>query len=136
MLDEAVRIINEMHAKGIVWGELIVKNMIRATDGKVIICDTETVYYRGSLVERKASDWLDFICSVCGAIIKLHPEEIDGFIRNVLEGIKDDDTKQCLREKCGKESTWLHKLLSVCDQVRLDCLRWLYDRIRSTISLS
>lgn len=136
MLNEAVRIINEMHAKGIVWGELIVKNMIRATDGEIIICDTETVYYRGSLVERKASDWLDFICSACGAIAKLHSEEIDGFILAVLERIEDNDVKQCLKEKCERKITRLHRLFSICDLVRLDCPPSLYGRVRSIISLS
>ncbi len=67
LINQAAQVINEMHAQNIVWGELITPNIIRSREGKTILCDTETIYYRGTIIEQKVSDWLDFICSTCGA---------------------------------------------------------------------
>jgi tRNA A-37 threonylcarbamoyl transferase component Bud32 len=133
IIKEAVRIINEMHAKDTVWGELIVQNIIRSQEGEIIICDTETVYYRGSLIEQKASDYLDFICSVCGSMSKLHPEKIDYLIQIILEQIQDDSVRQDLKERCRKKRTWLHRLFFIYTTVRLACPPKLYDRIKTNV---
>lgn len=133
MLKKAVKIINEMHAKDTVWGELIVQNMIRSQKKEIIICDTETFYYRGSLIERKASDYLDFICSVCGSISKLHPEKINHLILGILEQIQDNSVRQGLKEMCRKKRTWLHRLFFIYTTVRLSCPPKLYDRIKTNI---
>lgn len=136
MIRETVRIINEMHGRGVVWGELIVHNMIRSQNEEVIICDTETAYYRGTLTEQKASDWLDFICSSCGSMAKLHPEIVDQLLQIIVGQIQDSAVRQCLKEKCGRRRTWLHKLFFIYTMVRLICLPKLYDRIKTEIYLS
>lgn len=133
MIRQAVRIINEMHAKGVVWGELIVGNIIRTKNGEIILCDTETAYYRGTLTEQKASDWLDFVCSVCGSITKLHSGKIDYLVSIILDGIEDDSVKQCLKEKCAKRRTLLHQLFFIYTMVRLTCPPKLYNLIKSEI---
>ena len=55
MIEKAIDVVKEMHSREVVWGELITPNMIRELNGKIIICDTETAYYRGSLIEQKSS---------------------------------------------------------------------------------
>ena len=130
MIREAVRIINEIHARDIVWGELIAQNMIRTEKGEIILCDPETGYYRGTLVEQKASDWLDFICSVCGSISKLHPEEIDRLVQDILERIQDIVVKQCLKAICEKKRTLSHRFFFLYTWKRLACPPKLYDRIK------
>lgn len=136
MIMQAVEIIKKMHAEGIVWGELIVQNMIRSENGKIILCDTETVYYQGSLIEQKASDLLDFICSACGSIANFYPEEVDHLIQTILNQIRDNSVKQSLKERCGKKKTWLHCLFFAHTRVRLACLSELYDRIKEKIHSS
>lgn len=133
MIKEAVKIINKMHAKDTVWGELIVHNIIRSQEGEIIICDTETVYYRGSLTERKASDYLDFICSAGGSISKLHAEKIDYLVQIILEQIQDDSVRQDLKERCRKKRTWLHRLFFIYTMARLACPPKLYDRIKTNV---
>jgi len=132
MILEAVRVITEMHSRNVVWGELIVNNMIRAQgkNGEIMLCDTETVYYRGLFMEQKASDWLDFICSVCGSVSKLHPKEIGCLIKTILSQIQDDGVRQCLKERCGKKRTWLHRLFFLYTMARLACPTGLYDQIK------
>lgn len=134
MIREAALLINEMHDKEIVWGELNAPNMIRSKEGKIIICDTETVYYRGSLIEQKVSDWLDFICSVCGSIAKVHPGKTDYLIQIIANQIQDNRVRQSLKERCRKKRTWLHRLFFLYTQVRLTCPPKLYDRIKEKIN--
>lgn len=133
MILEAVRVITEMHSRNVVWGELIVNNIIRSQGGEIIICDTETVYYRGLLMEQKASDWLDFICSSGGSIAKLHPGKVSYWVRVIVNQIQDEAVKQCLKERCGKKTTWLHRLIFLYTQVRLACPPQLYDRIKALV---
>lgn len=133
MVRKAVRIINDMHAKDIVWGELIVHNMIRSNGGEVILCDTETVYYRGSLTEQKASDWLDFICSTCGSMAGLHSEKINHLISLIVDQMKDDVVKQYLKERCSKKRTLFHKLLFIYTRERLKCSPKLFEKIKEEI---
>lgn len=133
MIMQAVEIINKMHTEDIVWGELVTQNMIRSEDGKIIICDTETVYYRGSLVEQKASDWFDFICSACGSMANLHPEKVDYLILMILNQIQDVSVKYSLRQKCEEKKTWLHRLFFLHTQVRLTCSSKLYGWIKEKI---
>lgn len=133
MIKMAVEIINEMHSRNVVWGELIVHNIIRSQDGKIIICDTETVYYRGSLTEQKVSDWLDFICSTCGSMVRLYPEKVSYLIRLIMDQIQDGFVKQCLKERCSKKRTLLHKLFFVYTLERLKCSPWLYERVKKEI---
>lgn len=136
MIGQAIEIINKMHAKGIVWGELITPNMIRAENGEIILCDTETVYYHGSLTEQKASDWLDFICSVCGSTADLHLEKFDYLFRTILNQIRDPLVRQCLKERCEKKMIWLHYLFFPHTRVRLACSLKLYDRVKTEIHSS
>ena len=133
MIMQAVEIINRMHVKDVAWGELIVQNMIRSEEGEIIICDTETVYYHGSLMEQKASDWLDFICSVCGSMARFHPEKVDHLIQTVLNQIRDESVGQSLKERCGKKKTWLHCLFFAHTRVRLACLPKFYDQVKKKI---
>lgn len=133
MIRQATEIINKMHDQGIVWGELIVQNMIRSKEGKVILCDTETKYYRGLLVDQKASDWLDFICSVCGSMNRLHPEKVDGIIREVTNQIQDGFVRETLRGKCIEKITWLHCLFFSHTRVRLACTKDFYNQVREKI---
>lgn len=133
MIREAVRIINDMHARNVVWGELIVPNMIRSQEGEIIICDTETVYYRGSLTEQKSSDLLDFICSACGSILRLHPEKIDLITEVIWRAYSDHSVKQCLAERCRKRITLLHRLFFLYTMARLACSPKLYNRIKDWI---
>lgn len=134
MILKAVRIINEMHSRGVVWGELVVANLVWVQDGEIIICDTETIYYRGSLIEQKASDWLDFICSVVGSVARLHPERIDYLVKSIVSRVQDDEIKNCLKERCSEKRTWLHKLLFLYTLARLYCLPKLYDHIKAEIA--
>lgn len=134
MIKKAVGVINDMHAKDVVWGELIVHNMIRSQSGEIILCDTETVYYRGSLVEQKASDWLDFICSVVGSIAKLHPEKVDYLVKGLVSQVRDELVRLCLKERCAKNRTWLHQLFFFYTWGRLVCPPKLYDYIKREIN--
>ena len=133
MLIKAVMVINGMHAKDIVWGELTVYNIIRAQGGEIIICDTETVYYRGSLTERKASDLFDFICSACGSISGLHPEKIDSLIEIIWRAYADCSVKENLRKRCGRKTTFFHRLCSLYTKFRLVCAPELYEGIKNKI---
>jgi tRNA A-37 threonylcarbamoyl transferase component Bud32 len=135
MIGVATNVINEMHAKDIVWGELVVQNMIRSSEeGKIILCDTETVYYRGTIMDQKVSDWLDFICSVCGSISQLHPEKVSCLIRFIRDRIQDDAAVNSLKERCRRKRTFLHKLLFLYTWARL-CSPRLYERIKAEIAL-
>jgi len=133
MIRMAVEIINEMHSRNVVWGELIVHNMIKSQEGEIVICDTETVYYKGDLIEQKVSDWLDFICSTCGSISQLHPEKVSHLIYLIMDQIQDDFVKQYLKERCGKKRTLLHRLLFVYTLERLKCSPRLYERVKEEI---
>lgn len=133
MIKKAVRVINDMHAKDVVWGELIVHNMIRSQEGEIVICDTETVYYRGSLTEQKASDLLDFICSACGSVSRLHPEKIDSLLRVIWREYLDHSAKEHLKERCRRKRTLLHRLCFLYTMVRLVCTPELYERIKNKI---
>ncbi len=134
MIMQAIKIIKEMHVRGTVWGELIVQNMIRAEDGEVIICDTETRYYKESLSEQKASDWLDFICSAAGSVNRLHSEEIDNLVCDIMNEIQEDDVRKALKNKCQKKVSWLHKLFFAHTKVRLACPKDIYDSFRKKIA--
>jgi tRNA A-37 threonylcarbamoyl transferase component Bud32 len=134
MIGVATNVINEMHAKDIVWGEPIVQNIIRSQDGEIILCDTETVYYRGTIIEQKVSDWLDFICSAVGAVSRLHPEKISYLVRFVVDRIQDEEVRQSLKERCRKKRTFLHRLFFLNTQVRLACPPKLYERIKAEIA--
>ncbi len=134
MIRKAVDIINKMHAKNIVWGELIIPNMIRTLDRDIILCDTETVYYRGGLLAKKASDWLDFIFSAVGAMNKIYLEEVEYLVRSIFNQIEDRLVKIVIRGKCHREKSFLHRLFSFYDEARLGCSPDLYDEIKKFIS--
>lgn len=134
MVKEVVRIINDMHRRGIVWGELITQNMVRSQEGRIILCDTETVYYRGSLIEQKVLDWQDFICSAVGSLSWLHPEKVSYLVRFIVNQIQDEEVRQCLKKKCRKKRTLLHRIFFFSIIARLACTPKLYKRIRAEIA--
>jgi len=131
LIKKAVRLINEMHAK-IVWGELIVQNMIVTEDNDIILCDTETEYYRGTIIERKASDWMDFIFSVIGAVTKVHPEKVSYLVDVIFDQI-ESEVKVAIKEKCRRNKNLLHKIFSFYDTARLACPPLLYEKIKKII---
>jgi len=134
MINEATRVINDMHARGITWGELVVANMIRSLDGKIIICDTETEYYRGTLSQQKASDWHDFIFSACGNSSKVHPEKVPYLVELIFGQIADKTVREELKESCRKKKSLLHIFFFLYDMGRLSCNPCLYNQIRKIIS--
>jgi len=135
LINNAVRTINEMHAKGITWAELLVHNMIYSlSDKKIILCDTETRYYRSiTLVYQKASDWHDFIFSACGSSSKVHPEKVSFLAGLIFGQITDISVRSALKEICRKKKTLLHWAFFTYDWSRLSCSPMLYNQIKKTI---
>lgn len=136
MLRTAAEQIAAMHAKGIVWGELIVQNMLRSEpDGEIVICDTETKYYRGTLAQQKASDWLDFICSAVGCLEKSE-EKMPPFsvVYELVQFIKDDQVKRELKAMCAKPRDIIHIVTAGYTTVRLSCPPTLYKEVKREIN--
>ncbi|MDD5043808.1 MAG: hypothetical protein PHD51_04095 [Patescibacteria group bacterium] len=137
MIKKACLVINEMHGRNIMWGELIAPNMIYTSHGEIIICDTETQYYRGNIIEQKSSDWLDFICSTCGAMVKAYGEIVVApIIEDIVWRIKNRKVANHLKIRCQKKRTWLHRLFSAYTAERLACPPKLYDNIKRIIAAS
>lgn len=134
LIRASVAFINNLHATNIVWGELIVANMMRSKKGEIILCDTETTYYRGTIVEQKASDWLDFICSCCGDLRRAHPGTESRVVNIVMDGIANEAVKSCLKNMCHKKRSFSHVLFSPYTTARLSTPPWLYKKIKALIA--
>ncbi len=137
IIKNATDLINRIHSRGIVWGELIVHNMIRTVNGEIVLCDTETVYYRGTLIEQKASDWINFIFSTCGAMSKTHIPNTPTFYFVaffIFSRIENEEIKEEIKKWCRRKKNFLHKLFFFYDAKQLSCLPDLYKRLKKIIS--
>lgn len=69
--------INEMHRYGVMWGDMIVNNIILGRDNlQPVICDTEVSYWRSvGFVEGCTRDWRELIISVVGCDRHFFPDK-------------------------------------------------------------
>jgi hypothetical protein len=137
ILNRVCQKLNQYHEKGKAWGETDVQNIIVPDDrpGEPILCDSEVRYYPWvPLEKRKASDWFDFIFSVCGSIE--HPHiSCDQLASKLLSKIAGPRTKELLIDQCKSGKALLGPLsFWRATSSRLGCSRERYEAIRKAIS--
>lgn len=103
--------LEDLHQRGITWGEVNLNNIIITKDKKPIIVDSENRYYkRVALPEQKARDLRQFLYSMAGALHKSEGvEDFDPIVKRILDKYRDDEVVATLQNISRKNGSILLK---------------------------
>lgn len=128
---DVCRQLNDLHARGLTWGEMIVNNIIlERTTLEPIICDTEVEYVTGTpQLVRQIHDWRDFIFSVAGAC-RLPNSDPLGVSQSLFFQIKGSRVREALADYCRRRRSLGQILFWQGMSGALSCSWQRYDEIR------
>lgn len=120
LVDVIIDELRRVHAKGKVWGEFTLPNIIFTKDEQVVVCDPEVEYDKGvSSLEARARDLKDIIHSVCSALAKAEgQQDFPSMVQQILERYNDQEVIEELKIVAAKKRTWIQKLTFGYEQVR------------------
>jgi tRNA A-37 threonylcarbamoyl transferase component Bud32 len=120
LADRMMQKIQELHEKGIAWGEVILPNFIIDKEKQAYICDPEVRYSdRIALAEQKARDLLDFLHSLSAAMNQTEGTDYQVTVQRMLDQYEDDEVLGELKRLAEKKPKLRERIFFGYTQVRL-----------------